>query len=187
MDRRPLRVEGSCGAPCIKERREWIILTLWPPSLFLLFFLPSPFPCYFSPYDSSAFLSVLLHSFLFSSLLPFIPLSLSPIFLHPPNLPPSLTLSLHPSHTSLSSFQFLVFLFLLSSLSSSFSFLLLPSRYPASFAIYTLVKELCFLAMIVATMGHQHKIFGQILKLICSTLLNKTLEQAFSYNSVLKN
>ena len=41
--------------------------------------------------------------------------------------------------------------------------------------------------MIFATMGYQHKIFRQILKLICSSLLNKTLEQAFSYNSVLKN
>ena len=54
-------------------------------------------------------------------------------------------------------------------------------------ARFSLVKDSCFLAMIFATMGYQHKIFRQILKLICSSLLNKTLEQAFSYNSVLKN
>ena len=43
-------------------------------------------------------------------------------------------------------------------------------------SLLTLVKDMHFLAMQLANMGHEHKIFRQRLKLICSLLLNKTLE-----------
>ena len=49
------------------------------------------------------------------------------------------------------------------------------------------VKDMFFSAMQLANMGYEHKIFRQMLKLICSLLLNKTLKQAFSYTSLLKN
>ena len=135
----------------------------------LPFFPSSSTPTCFLP----SFHPFLCPSLQSSSTLPnFLPLSLSP-FIHPIPLSPPFNFSFFSSPSPLS---------LRPSLPSS-----LPSRYPASFAFYTLVKDSCFLAMIFATMGYQHKIFRQILKLICSSLLNKTLEQAFSYNSVLKN
>ena len=136
----------------------------------LPFFPSSSTPTYFLP----SFHPFLCPSLPSSSTLPnFLPLSLSP-FIHP--IPPS------------PPFNFSFFLFPLSSLSLRPSLSSsLPSRYPASFAFYTLVKDLCFLAIIFTPMSYQYKIFRQILKLICSSLLNKTLQQAFSYNSVLKN
>ena len=145
---------------------------------------PLPFNSTFTPLNFSFSLSFPPYSLLSFSFLLSFSSSLPSSFSLPLSLPPpffSLPLPIHPIPPS-PLFNFSFPLFLRPSLSSS-----LPSRYPESLAFHTLVKDMFFSAMQLANMGYEHKIFRQMLKLICSLLLNKTLKQAFSCNSVLKN